>query len=150
MGAPDLQVLLPGQDAILPVELKVARRVGQPIAPQRYGAWSPDQDLHCERIKPRDLRPVQIQWHDQFTRAGGRSCLLLGVLQPGGGFHCYVQPRCSHAILRQWRRGFPVKDLILVATNDGIDFDAWKACMALAQPRQPSQEPTGAKIEVLS
>ena len=131
MGAPDMRVLPPGQDYPVPVELKIAKLVGRMIAGQRYGSWSPDLDLQQERIKPRDLRPAQILWHDNLARAGGRSCLLLGVLQPAGGFHGYVQPRCYHAILRQWRRGFPVKDLTLVATNDGIDFEVWERCMAL-------------------
>jgi hypothetical protein len=70
--------------------------------------------------------------------------LLLGVLQPDGGFHCFVQPRCSHAVLRQWRRGFPVKDLFLVATNDGIDFEAWRTCMALGQLHTPTEDAAGA------
>jgi hypothetical protein len=92
-----------------------------------------DKTNHPDRLTPYFVRPAQIFWHDQFARAGGHSCLLLGVARKDGGYHCYVQADCRREVLRLWRQGW--SHLPLVATNDGIDFEAWKTCMAPGHPR---------------
>jgi hypothetical protein len=111
---------------LLPVELKLATRVRGD-----WGRGPVDPAVFPDRIKPRDLRPVQIQWHDNLARAGAKSCLLLGVPQPSGGFHCWLQPNCGHGSLKHWRKGFDVPSLLLVATDAGLNTVEWKRRMAL-------------------
>ena len=139
MGCPDLLLLLPGEQYPLPVELKVALVVR-------------------DQLRPTKLRPSQIRWHDQLARAGGRSCLLLGVPSPIG-WTAYVLPDCRLEVLRRWRSGFPGGAVTCVARPADprigvaslvLDLHGWKRCMALAQPRPLAAEPAGAKIEALS
>jgi hypothetical protein len=89
------------------------------------------------RITPDDLRPLQIKWHDDLARAGGKSCLLMGVLLQSGGYECWVQPRCWHEVLRYWRKGFEINSLTRITGEDGmVNFDKWKVCLDV-KPSRP-------------
>lgn len=133
MGTPDLLLLLPGCQLPLPVELKVA-------------------EVRRDHLRPRHLRAAQIAWHDKLARAGGRSCLLLGV-QCSLGFTAYVLPDCRHEMLRRWRSGFPGGAVTCVArpaipatgvASLVLDLEGWKRCMALEQPHPAPEEAPGA------
>lgn len=136
VGMPDVMLQFPGCELLLPVELKI----GVDMTGKNAG-----------RIRPRELRAEQIGWHDALARSGGKSCLLLGVPQGlkwkwRGRFIVYVQPRCNHAVLREWRKGWPIGKQFLggltrVTTSlNELDLDAWKTCMALGQSHPASQE----------
>jgi hypothetical protein len=122
VGIPDLQVLFPGQHGMIPVEVKI----GVNMIKGKEG-----------RIRVRSLRADQIQWHDKMSRAGGKSCLLIGVEQGRKGwwtgrFDAYVQPRCTHEVLKGWRDGWQIESLTCVTGNeDGLDFDEWQRCLEL-------------------
>jgi hypothetical protein len=117
----------------LPVELKI----GVEMTKRNSG-----------KIRPQNMRAEQIAWHEQLFRAGGKSCLLLGVPQRvsegwRARFNVYLQPRCCLGVLRDWRKGWEVGPcgLTLLTNHDWnrLDFDKWKTCMALGQPRPATE-----------
>lgn len=141
VGMADVMLQLPGNELLLPVELKI----GVKMTKRNVG-----------RIRPQNMRAEQISWHNELARSGGRSCLLLGVPQGReekwrGRFKVYLQPRCHLGVLRHWRKGWEVGPQFIAGltclSNDlnQLDLELWKTCMALGQPRPASQEPAGAE-----
>ena len=92
MGVPDLQHFVNG--ALVPVEAKVGR---------------------CEGglLRSKEIRGVQIGWHENFARVGGRSLVIVGV--PAGKFwDAYALPSVRRDYLMRWKAGWPVSELLPV------------------------------------
>lgn len=81
-GYPDLQLLV--DRALVPAELKIGRLLGKFLFSD-------------------EVRPAQVKWQWELERAGGRSCLLLGV-RDEGNFALYAY----HGRLAQWRAGWRI------------------------------------------
>jgi hypothetical protein len=157
-GFPDIGVIVPGTPLYLPIELKLAevkatasRHVRRTMSDGVVvNSLIPPEN----RVRPSRLRPSQIVWHDGFTRAGCYSRIVLGA-RMADGWDAWVIDRPHVEQLRNWKDGFLLEHLPLVATESRLNLRAWwdgplfwwqdhVMRMAVAHPRLGAPEPADA------
>lgn len=95
MGYPDVLVLV--GDRFLPIEMKIGERVG----------WT---------IVPREIRPVQIAWHENLWRAGGISMVLVGY-QDEYGWQGFALQDARKITLQRYRDGYAFSHCLPIIQN---------------------------------
>jgi hypothetical protein len=100
-GYPDIQVLSPLNN-LLPIELKLGKLVEG-------------------RIFPSEVRPDQVVWHHNFSRAGGKAVLAIGYEEQIGSnkWHTFAVPG-SEVI--DWRAGYDVHRCFMAHLSVGADL----------------------------
>jgi hypothetical protein len=95
-GYPDLQLMEPKTNRLLPVELKVG-------------------GLKDHLVITKEVRPAQVVWHHNFHRAGGRAVLLVGVRDKRGNWDGFAYP--GHWA-EHWREGYKITDAFALWNDD--------------------------------
>jgi len=95
MGVPDLQYMNDG--FLIPVEAKLG--------------W-----LENGLLRSKEIRGVQIGWHEMFRRAGGQSLVIVGV-PAGKKWDGYVLRTVEREYLMRWKAGWPIGECMQIVRN---------------------------------
>lgn len=94
-GYPDVQFLCPSSYRLVPVELKTCK-------------------IKDGIVYPSEVRPSQCVWHYEFTKAGGRSALLMGLKITDKRWRAYA---VSGHRVQNHVNGYPIESCLVIDEN---------------------------------